>query len=83
MITAVNGMKVTDPSDLAADIANVDPGHDTSITYLRDGKPHDMSVAVTTMPADPNADFQQGGSGPATAHEPCGFGPDPGAADAR
>ncbi|HEY1858629.1 Do family serine endopeptidase [Acidocella sp.] len=67
VITAVNGTKVTDPSDLAADIADIDPGHDTSITYLRDGKSHDMSLAVTTMPADPNADFQKGGSGPATA----------------
>ena len=83
VITAVNGTKVTDPSDLAADIANIDPGHDTSITYLQDGKTHNMSVAVTTMPADPNADFQDGGSGPAASDEPCGFGPDPGAADAR
>ncbi len=62
VITAVNGAKVTGPGDLAADIADVDPGHDTQISYLRDGKPHDLSVAVATMPANPNADFQQGGN---------------------
>jgi serine protease Do len=65
VITAMNGMKVTNPNDLAADIADVDPGRNTSITYLRDGKTHNMSVAVTTMPVNPNAAFQQGSSGPA------------------
>ena len=64
VITAVNGTKVTNPSDLASDIADIDPGHDTSITYLRNGKTQTLSVAVTTMPADPNAAFQQG-NGPA------------------
>jgi serine protease Do len=66
VITAVNGTKVNDPSDLAADIADIDPGHDTRITYLQDGKSHDISVAVTTMPANPNAGFEVGGSGSTT-----------------
>ncbi len=63
VITGVNDATVTNPSDLAADIANVDPGHDTSIKYLRNGKPQTLSVAVTTMPANPDAAFQQGGGG--------------------
>jgi len=62
VITGVNNATVTNPSDLAADIANVDPGHDTSIKYIRNGKPESLSVAVATMPANPDAAFQQGGS---------------------
>jgi serine protease Do len=62
VITKVNGQTVTNPSDLAADIANVDPGKDTTISYTRNGQSHDISVAVATMPANPDADFQQQGS---------------------
>ena len=69
VITKVNGAIVTNPSDLAADIADVDPGHDTTITFMRGGKEHDISVAVVTMPSNPDSAFQQGGnsqSAPAT-----------------
>jgi serine protease Do len=60
VITKVNGAVVTNPSDLADDIANVNPGQDTSITFMRGGKEHNISVAVVTMPNNPDADFQQG-----------------------
>jgi serine protease Do len=74
VITAVNGVKVTGPSDLAADIANIDPDHNASITYVEDGKTHDLSVAVTTMPADPNAGFEIGAGGtPQTSHASLGL----------
>jgi serine protease Do len=76
VITAVNGVKVSGPSDLAADIANIDPNHDATITYTQDGKSHDLSVVVTTMPADPNAGFQIGGSNnaaPGTSHASLGL----------
>jgi serine protease Do len=63
VITSVNGAAVTNPGDLASDIANVQPGHDTQLTYLRDGKSHDLSVAVAMMPSNPDASFQQNGSG--------------------
>jgi serine protease Do len=66
VITAVNGTPVTNPSDLAADIANVDPGHDTTINYLRNGKSSSLSVAVATLPANPDAAFTQGGAAPNT-----------------
>ena len=66
VITSVNGVKVTGPSDLAADIANIDPDHDAAITYMEDGKPHTMSVSVTAMPTDPNAGFEMGNSSAAT-----------------
>jgi serine protease Do len=63
VITAVNGETVTNPGDLAADIADVDPNSKADISYLRNGKPQDIGVAVTTMPANPDAAFQQNGGG--------------------
>jgi serine protease Do len=59
VITKVNDEVVTSPGDLAADIAGVNPGQDTSITYLRNGKSKEISVAVATMPANPDQAFQQ------------------------
>jgi serine protease Do len=65
VITSVNGNAVTNPSDLAADIAAVTPGQDTTISFLRAGAQHQMTVAVATMPSNPDADFQPGsGNGP-------------------
>jgi serine protease Do len=64
VITKVNDQTVTNPGDLAADIANVDPGHDTTIAYIRNGKQSSLSVAVATMPANPEAGFQQGSATP-------------------
>ncbi len=69
VITAVNGAKVTNPGDLASDIANVGPNQQAKIDYLRNGAQQSVSVAVTTMPANPDAAFQQNGgsqSGPAS-----------------
>lgn len=63
VIISVNGQTVTNPGDLAADIANVDPEHKADITFMRGGKKQDVSVAVTTMPANPDAGFQQNGGG--------------------
>jgi serine protease Do len=60
VITKVDGNTVTNPGDLADDIANVDPGHDTSITFIRGGQTHNLSVAVATMPSNPDASFTQG-----------------------
>jgi serine protease Do len=70
VITKVNGVIVTNPSDLAADIANVDPGHDTAITFIRGGKEHNLSIAVVTMPSNPDADFQQGSNSPSAPATP-------------
>ncbi|MDR3505292.1 MAG: Do family serine endopeptidase [Acidocella sp.] len=63
VITSVNGQTVTSPGDLASDIANVDPNHKADIVYLRNGKQDTVSISVTTMPANPDAGFQQNGNG--------------------
>jgi serine protease Do len=70
VITAVNGQTVTNPGDLAADIANVNPDQKADITYLHNGSQKDISVAVTTMPANPDAGFQQNGGGNGPAAQP-------------
>ncbi len=62
VIIAVNGHKVTNPGDLASDIANIDPNHTADISYIRDGQKKDVSVAVEKMPANPSASFEQNGS---------------------
>lgn len=70
VITAVNGQTVTNPSDLASYIANIDPSHKADITFMRAGKQSDVSVAVEKMPSNPDASFQQGGaSGPQAASQ--------------
>ncbi len=74
VITKVNGQAVTNPGDLAADIANVDPGHDTTIGYMRNGQEHDMSIAVTTMPTNPDQGFQQGSTGSQPSAPPASHG---------
>jgi serine protease Do len=75
VITQVNGDKVTSPGDLASDIANVDPGKSTSITFMRGGKAHNISVAVATMPANADADFTTGpgAQAPAGGHAALGL----------
>jgi serine protease Do len=79
VIVKVNGTAVTNPGDLASDIAGVDPGKDTTISYIRNGQSHDISVAVATMPANVDADFQQNGGGsgapaaPAPGHASLGL----------
>ena len=86
VITKVDGATVTNPSDLADDIANVGPGQDAAITYIRNGKSRDISVAVTTMPANPDAGFQSGGdnqTAPAANPSPLGLTLAPLTPDAR
>jgi serine protease Do len=89
VITKVNSQVVTNPGDLASDIANVDPGKATTIEYIRNGKTSDLSVAVAVMPANPDAAFQQGGNGggqqaaPAPGHAGLGLTLAPLTPDAR
>jgi serine protease Do len=74
VITKVNGQTVTNPGDLASDIANVDPGKDTTIDYIRNGQSHELQVAVTTMPANPDASFTNGGNAPSATPGDAGLG---------
>lgn len=62
IITKVDGNTVTNPRELALAISGIKPDGKASITYLRDGKDHQVSLHVEKMPADARAAFNQGGN---------------------
>ncbi|MCF3947849.1 Do family serine endopeptidase [Acidiphilium sp. AL] len=62
VITKVDGKAVTDPRDLALAISDIKPGNTAHVSYLRDGKPHDVTITVEKMPANAQAAFNQGGN---------------------
>jgi serine protease Do len=49
IVTAVDGVLIEDPRDLARKIAKVKPGQDTEITVWRDGKSQVVSVEIGTL----------------------------------
>ena len=52
VIQAVNGTKITNPRDLAADVADVKPGAEAHLTLLRDGSNKDVTVTLASLPSD-------------------------------
>lgn len=52
VIQSVNGKKITDPRDLAVNIAAIQPGDDAHLTVLRDGESRSVVVKVAQMPSD-------------------------------
>jgi len=59
VIVSVNGKPVTNPRDLAIDVANVKPGETSSIDLLRDGAQKSLSVAVAEQAYDQVAQQDQ------------------------
>ena len=51
-ILAVEGKEVDGPRDLAAMIAEYDPGTKVKVTYWRDGASHDVDVTLGTLPGE-------------------------------
>jgi serine protease Do len=51
-ILAVDGKEVEGPRELAAMIADIDPGTKVKVTYWRDGKKHDADVTLGTLPGE-------------------------------
>ena len=51
-ILAVDGKDVDGPRELAAMIADIDPGTTVKVTYWRDGAKHDVDVTLGTLPGD-------------------------------
>ena len=52
VVTAVNGVTVKDPRDLAKKIAAMDPGKSVDITVWRDGKSQDIKVELGSLPTE-------------------------------
>jgi serine protease Do len=63
VITSVDGKTIGNPRDLAVDIADVKPGTDTKIGFLRDGNAQTVTAAVTTLQATASADAGQTNGG--------------------
>ena len=66
VIEQVNGKAITDPRQLAVDVAAVQPGDQAKITLVRDGDSKDLQVTVATLPSSGDktaaAEQQKGGN---------------------
>jgi serine protease Do len=62
VIQQVNGTKISNPRDLAVDVAAIHPGDDAHLKILRDGQSQNIDVKVGQMPnTDQMANNEQGG----------------------
>jgi serine protease Do len=52
VITGVDGKTVTNPRDLAVDIAGVQPGEPAKLDIIRNGETKTLMASVTTLPGD-------------------------------
>ena len=60
VITAVNGKEVTNPRDLAVDVAAVPPDSAAQIHVLRDGQQQDVAVTVARLQDNQTANAENG-----------------------
>jgi serine protease Do len=61
VIQSVNGTKISNPRDLAVNIANIKPGGEAKLQVLRDGQTKDINLNVTQMPSEQVATNETGG----------------------
>jgi serine protease Do len=52
VIQAVNGIKITNPRDLAVNVAGIQPGDQAHLHIMHNGQVKDVSVKVGTLPSD-------------------------------
>ena len=60
VITAVNGKDVTNPRDLAVDVADVPPDSQAQLHILRDGQQQDVAVTVARLQDNQTANAENG-----------------------
>ena len=71
VITAVNGTKITNPRDLAVDIAGVSPGSQAKLSVLRNGKDETLTASIVKLGG--NSGSQSGsGNEESNSHESIG-----------
>jgi serine protease Do len=61
VIQAVNGQKITNPRELALDVANIKPGDEAHLSVLHDGQSKDVEMKIAQLPNDETANNEQGG----------------------
>jgi len=55
VIQAVNGTKISNPKELAMNVANIQPGDQAHLTVLHDGQTKDVNVKVGSLPNEQTA----------------------------
>jgi len=55
VIESVNGTKITNPKELALNVASIQPGDQAHLSVLRDGQTKDVAVKVGAMPNEQTA----------------------------
>ena len=72
VIQALNGLKVSNPHDLAVDVAAVHPGNAAKLDILRDGDAQQVTVTVATLPGEEReaSNPESGGRGVGVALAP-------------
>lgn len=66
VIEQVNGQKVGNPRELAADVAGVKPGEEAKLEIVRNGESRSVSVTVAQLPTEQQANA--GGQGEGEGH---------------
>ncbi len=62
VIQTVDGKKVTNPRDLALDVANLKPGEDAHLSVLHDGQTKDIALKIAQLPTEQTASNGEGSS---------------------
>ena len=71
VIQAVNGTKITNPRDLAVDVAAIHPGDEAHLQILHDGQSKEVVVKVAQMPNDQTTASND--AGPHADHDKIGL----------
>jgi serine protease Do len=61
VIEQVNGQKISNPRELAVDVAAIHPGDEAHLTILHDGQTRTVDVKVGQLPNEQTAENGQGG----------------------
>jgi serine protease Do len=61
VIQSVDGKKVTNPRELAVDVAAIKPGDEAHLTVLHDGQSKDIALKVGQLPNEQSASNGEGG----------------------
>lgn len=61
VIQAVDGNKITNPRELAVDVAAVKPGDEAHLSVLHDGQSKDVALKVAQLPNEQTASNGEGG----------------------
>ncbi len=70
VITAVNGVAINDPRELAQKVGGMAPGTSVTLSVIRDGEPKDLTLKLGTKPTERPAQADTGtGSSPASSNE--------------